>query len=81
MASLTIHDLSDDTKTKLEAQARASGRSLETHVRALLDQAARVRPEPESQSFPHDLIALVEPGEDIEALIAAQDQTQPPIEL
>lgn len=81
MGNLTIHNLSDRTRTKLEAQARASGRSLEAHIQALLNRAAGVCPEAEAKPFPHDLIALVEPGEDIEPHIEAQDQTQPSIEL
>jgi plasmid stability protein len=80
MASLTIRNLSDDTKVKLREQAKASGRSLEAYVRSLLDQAA-ARPRVGTKAFPHDLIALVEPGEDIEPLIEEQDQEQPVIEL
>lgn len=80
MASLTIRNVSDDTKEKLRDQANASGRSLEAYVRSLLDQAA-TRPRKGTKAFPHDLIALVEPGEDIEPLIKKQDEDQPVIEL
>lgn len=81
MTSLTIRNLSDDTKAKLKEQAKASGRSLEAYVRGLLDQAADTPPNPEKMAFPHDLIALIEPGEDIDSLIEEQDQKQPVIEL
>lgn len=81
MASLTIRNISDNTKAKLKNQARTSGRSLEAHVRDLLDRAADTLPEPGKRSFPHDLIALVEPGEDIEMFIDEQDQEQSVIEL
>lgn len=81
MSSLTIRNLSDDTKAKLRKQAKASGRSLEAYVRGLLDQVADTRPERSRKSFPYDLIALVEPGEDIDTLIEEQDQKQPVINL
>ena len=81
MTSLTIRNLSDETKAKLKKQAKTSGRSLEAYIRGLLDQAADTLPKPEKRAFPHDLIALVEPGEDIDSFIAEQDQKQPDVEL
>ena len=81
MTSITIRNLSVDTKARLKRQAKAAGRSLEAHVRDLLDQAADRFPEPEKNSFPYDLVALVEPGEDILAFIDEQDQKQPLVEL
>jgi plasmid stability protein len=81
MSSITIRNLSDDTKAKLKRQAQASGRSLEAHVRGLLDQAADRLSKQQTKGFPYDLIALVEPGEDIEKIIDEQDQKQPVIEL
>lgn len=56
-----------------------SGLSLESFARSLLDQAAEV-PIVQSQ-FPHDLIALVEPGQDIDPFLEELDQAQKPIEL
>ena len=81
MTSITIRNLPDDTKAKLKRQAMATGRSLEAHVRGLLDQAADRAPEPEKNAFPYDLIALVEPGEDILAFIDEQDEKQPVVKL
>lgn len=81
MSSITIRNLSGDTKAKLKTQAIASGRSLEAHVRGLLDQAADRLPKPQTKAFPYDLIALVEPGEDIAKFIDEQDQKQPTVEL
>jgi plasmid stability protein len=79
MASLTIRNLSDDTKAKLKRQAAVSGRSLEAYVRGLLEQTADTAPQP--QGFPYDLMALVEPGQDIEGFIDEQDRTQPIVRL
>ena len=79
MARITIRNLSAETKERLREHARLCGCSLESLVRDLLDQAVR-SPIPKSR-FPHDLIALVEPGEDIEQFIRGHDQPQQPIEL
>ncbi|WP_295881455.1 hypothetical protein [uncultured Thiohalocapsa sp.] len=81
MTSITVRNLSEETKTRLRQQAVASGRSLEAHVRSLLDQAAAATQSTSAARFPHDLIALLEPGEEIEPLIAEQDEQQSPIEL
>jgi len=81
MTSLTIRNLSDDTKAKLKALANASDRSLEAYVRGLLEQAADATPTRQPTAFPYDLIALVEPGDDIERLIEEQDQEQPIVQL
>lgn len=81
MASITVRNLSEDTKARLRERASASGRSLEAYVRALLDQAANRDEGARSMRFPHDLMALVEPGEDIEPLIAERDEVQAPVEL
>ena len=40
MASITIRNLSDDTKAKLLARAKRRGRSLEAELRTILDTAA-----------------------------------------
>jgi plasmid stability protein len=81
MTSITVRNLSEETKTRLRQQAVASGRSLEAHVRTLLDQAAGAPSTVSAAHFPHDLIALVEPGEDIEPLIGEHDERQIPLEL
>ncbi len=66
MASITIRKLSNETKERLRARAERHGSSLEALVRSLLDQAAQdLVPAPTSR-FPRDLIAIFEPGEDVE---------------
>ena len=79
MASITIRNLSADTKERLRKRAQSGGCSLESFVRTILDQAAH-SVVPQSR-FPHDLIALVEPGQDIEPFLEEHDQTQKPIDL
>lgn len=81
MASITVRNLSEETKARLKAHASRTGRSLEAYVRWVLDQAARSAPKQRDKPFPHDLVALVEPGKAIEPLIETQDQAQPKIEL
>ncbi|NBC15401.1 MAG: toxin-antitoxin system antitoxin subunit [Gammaproteobacteria bacterium] len=81
MTSITIRNLSEETKARLRQQAAASGRSLEAYVRTLLDQAAGAPDPAPAARFPYDLVALVEPGEDIEPLIAERDDRQRPVEL
>ena len=79
MASITIRNLSAESKARLRQRAQQRGCSLEALVRSLLDVAAE-QAEP-AGSFPHNLIALVEPGEDIEPLIRGHRQPQEPVEL
>ena len=79
MASITIRNFPDEAKSRLRERARLSGRSLESLVRTILDQAARA-PMPRSR-FPHDLIALVEPGDDIEPFLEELNQPQAKIDL
>ena len=80
MASITIRNLSAESKERLRRRAVRSGRSLEALARSILDQAAGEKPAA-SASFPHNLIAVVEPGDDIEPHIRAFDQPQSPVEL
>ena len=79
MASITIRNLSDESKERLRRRAKLCGCSLESFVRDLLDQAAQASI-PRSR-FPHDLIALVEPGQDIEPFLDEINQPQKKIEL
>ena len=81
MTSLTVRRLSEDTKKRLERQAERSGRSLEALVRAILDRAVQDVPDEPKARFPYDLLAVVEPGEDLEPLIAEGDETQAPVRL
>jgi len=79
MASITIRNLSAESKARLRRRAEQRGCSLEALVRSILDHAAD---EPSSAGrFPHNLIALVEPGEDIEPFIQDHRQPQEPVEL
>ena len=79
MASLTIRNLSDESKERLRRRAKSAGVSLESLARSILDHAARA-PADESP-FPHDLIASVPPGEDIDPHLARHDEFQPSVEL
>ena len=80
MASITIRNLSMESKERLRRRAARSGRSLEALARSILDQAAAEEPAT-SARFPHDLVAVVEPGEDIEPHIRTFDQPQSSVEL
>ena len=79
MASITIRDLSAESKARLRQRAQQRGCSLEALVRSILDAAAE-EASPAAR-FPHNLLALVEPGEDIEPFIRAHKQPQEPIKL
>ena len=79
MASITIRDLSAESKERLRKRAESSGCSLEALARSILDQAAHAPVPP--TGFPHDLIALVDPGEDLELFIQEHDQPQTVVEL
>jgi len=79
MASITIRNLSAESKERLRRRAAHSGRSLEALARSILDQATAEEPAA-STGFPHDLVAVVEPGEDIEPHVRALDQPQSPVD-
>ena len=79
MASITIRNLSPESKARLRRRAEQRGCSLEALARSILDQAAEDTPV--ATGFPHDLIALVEPGEDIEPFLRDHRQAQEPIDL
>ena len=72
MASITIRNLSPESKARLRRRAEKRGCSVEALVRSALDQAAEEVPP--TAGFPHNLIALVEPGEDIEPFIREHRQ-------
>jgi plasmid stability protein len=78
--SLTVRNLSPETKARLAARARRRGRSLEAEVREILDTVAET-PDPAGPPFPDWLIAMVEPGEDIGPLIDEHRRPHPPIDL
>ena len=79
MASITIRNLSPESKARLRRRAEERGCSLEALARSILDQAAEEIPA--STRFPHNLIALVEPGRDIEPFIREHRQPQDPVDL
>ena len=79
MASITIRNLPAESKQRLRERAESSGCSLEALARSILDQAARA-PVP-STGFPHDLIALVDPSEDLDSGVQEHDQPQAMVEL
>lgn len=80
MAGITIRNLSAESKERLRRRAVYSGRNLEALAGSILDQAAAKEPAA-STGFPHDLVAVVEPGEDIEPHIRTLDQPQSPVDL
>ena len=79
MASITIRNLSPESKAKLRRRAERRGCSLEALARSILDQAAEDTSV--ATGFPDDLIALVEPGDDIEPFVREHRQPQEPIDL
>ena len=79
MASITIRNLSAESKTRLKRKAEERGCSLEALARSILDLAAEEASA--ATRFPHNLIALVEPGEDIEPFIREHRQPQEPVDL
>lgn len=46
MASITIHDLDDDVKTRLRVRAADHGRSMEEEVRLILREVVGRKPDP-----------------------------------
>ena len=79
MASITIRNLSAESKERLRQHAEQRGCSLEALARMVLDQAAEESVS--STGFPHGLIAVVEPGADIEPFLRDHDQRQAPVDL
>lgn len=79
MASITIRNLSPESKARLRRRAEERGCSLEALARSILDQAAEETLP--ATGFPHNLIAIVEPGEDIERFIRERRQAQEPVDL
>ena len=79
MASITIRNLSAESKERLRQRAEQRGCSLEALARMILDQAAEDAVV--STGFPHDLIAVIEPGEEIEPFLRDHDQPQAPVDL
>ena len=79
MESITIRNLSPESKAKLRRRAEQRGCSLEALARSILDQAAEDTSV--ATGFPDDLIALVEPGDDIEPFLREHRQPQEPIDL
>ncbi len=79
MASITIRNLSPESKVRLRQRAEQRGCSLEALVRSILDQAAADTAE--STRFPHDLMAVVEPGDELEPFLQSHDQVQPPVDV
>ena len=48
MASITIHHLDDEVKTRLQVRASANGRSMEEEARIILREAVGWEAEPEN---------------------------------
>ncbi len=79
MASITIRNLSAESKERLRRSARQRGCSLEALARSILDTAAE--DSVAASNFPHDLISTVEPGADIEPFINEHNHPQSPVNL
>ena len=79
MASITIRNLSAESKERLQRSAKQRGCSLEALARSILDAAAEYPAT--AHNFPHDLISMVEPGADIEPFINEYDHQQSPVNL
>ncbi len=79
MASITIRNLSAESKERLRRRADQRGCSLETLARSILDKAAAETVQ--SIRFPHDLMEVIERGEEIEALLRAHDRPQERVDL
>ena len=79
MASITIRNLSQESKARLRRRAEQQGCSIEAPARSILDHAAEDLPV--DAGFPHDLISLVEPGEDIEPFLREHRHVQEPVDL
>ena len=80
MASITVRNLSEESKARLRRLAERCGCSLEALVRSILEQAAAIDPAPATR-FPHDLMAVVEPGDELEPFLQSHDQAQPPVDV
>lgn len=80
MASISIRRLSDESKERLRKRAERSGCSLEALAGSILDQAAH-EPIESTPPYPYNLMAVVEPGENVEPYIREHDQKQRPVEL
>jgi plasmid stability protein len=61
MATITVRDLDESTRSKLRIRAARNGRSMEAEVRAILDSAV-------AAEFPDD--SQVKPGDRIRKLVA-----------
>ena len=79
MASIMIRNLSPKSKARLRRRAEQQGCSLEALARSILDHAAEDLAV--EAGFPHDLISLVEPGEDIEPFLREHRHVQEPVDL
>ena len=79
VASITIRNLSEETKERLRKRAKQRGCSFEALARSILDEAANKTEQ--NTNFPYNLMSLVEPGEDIEPYLQAHDQLIPQPDL
>lgn len=79
MASITIRNLSAESKERLRKRANQRGCSLETLARSILDEAAGEGVQ--LTRFPRDLMEVIEPGEEIEPILRVHDQPQRRVDL
>ena len=79
MANIAIRNLSPESKARLRQRAEQRGAASRPWPARYSNQAAEGTPA--ATGFPHDLIALVEPGEDIEPFLREHAQPQEPVDL
>jgi plasmid stability protein len=80
MVSITVRRFSGGTDAELRALASGRGRSPEAYLRRLLAQAVSAAGSWRQSRCPHDLIAPLEPEQDIAPLIAEQGEKQAPVD-
>ena len=81
MATVLIRNLSEDTKTRLEARAASKARSLEAELRDILDKAALESASPDDlEPMGSWLVRITRPGFDdaVEAIEASKRARQRP---
>lgn len=82
MASLTVRQLSEETKSRLVARARRHNQSLEAEVRQILDRAAlQPLPADDIEGFPHWFVEGSRPGVDLDEVLSEQRRPHAPVGL
>lgn len=82
MASLTVRQLSEETKARLAERARRNNQSLEAEVRQILDRAAQ-QPltSDDVEGFPYWFVEGSRPGVELDVILAEHRRPHAPIDL